>query len=130
MGQRLGIEQDGVRWLRIAAGPRYATSRQRKIYLCNWFVKIVKPGKEQPNDQVQCHVPMKMTKFDIRNYFWKIYGVRVAKVNTRIQLGKEKRVMPVNIRKKKPDVKVAYLTLMDQTFEFPDLFSKYDRKNR
>ena len=29
-----------------------------------------------------------MTKFDIRNYFWKIYGVRVAKVNTRIQLGK------------------------------------------
>ena len=30
----------------------------------------------------------RMTKFDIRNYFWKIYGVRVAKVNTRIQLGK------------------------------------------
>ena len=30
----------------------------------------------------------RMTKFDIRNYFEKIYGVNVAKVNTRIQLGK------------------------------------------
>ena len=29
----------------------------------------------------------RMTKFDIRNYFEKIYGVKVAKVNTRIQLG-------------------------------------------
>ena len=27
-------------------------------------------------------------------------------------IGKEKRVMPFNIRKKKPDVKVAYLTLV------------------
>lgn len=31
----------------------------------------------------------RMTKFDIRNYFEKIYGVKVAKVNTRIQLGME-----------------------------------------
>ena len=30
----------------------------------------------------------RMTKFDIRNYFQKIYGVDVVKVNTRIQLGK------------------------------------------
>ena len=30
----------------------------------------------------------RMTKFDIRNYFEKIYNVRVARVNTRIQLGK------------------------------------------
>ena len=29
----------------------------------------------------------RMTKFDIKNYFEKIYGVKVAKVNTRIQLG-------------------------------------------
>jgi len=70
-----------------------------------------------------------MTKFDIRNYFQKIYGVQVAKVNTRIQLGKEKRApgRPKKL-KKKPDFKVAYLTLVDQTFEFPDLFSKYESK--
>ncbi len=32
---------------------------RQRIYLCNWFVKLVKPGKEIPSDQVQCHVPMK-----------------------------------------------------------------------
>ena len=42
------------------------------------------------SDVVECAIcySPRMTKFDIRNYFWKIYGVRVAKVNTRIQLGK------------------------------------------
>ena len=30
----------------------------------------------------------RMTKFDIRNYFEKIYNIRVKKVNTRIQVGK------------------------------------------
>ncbi len=36
------------------------TSRTRhKIYLCNWFVKLVKPGTELLPNQVQCHVPMK-----------------------------------------------------------------------
>ncbi len=29
----------------------------------------------------------RMTKFDIRNYFQSIYGVSVAQVDTRIQLG-------------------------------------------
>lgn len=101
---------------------------KQQVYLCNWFVKLVKPGKEIPNDQVQAHVPMKMTKFDIKNYFEKIYGLKIAKVNTRIQLGKEHKIMPFGIRRKKPDYKVAYITLVDQTFQFPDLFSKYSRE--
>jgi len=29
------------------------------IYLCNWYVKLVRPGKEIPQDQFQCIVPMK-----------------------------------------------------------------------
>ena len=32
---------------------------KERIYLCNWYVKLVKPGKEIPSNQVQCHVPMK-----------------------------------------------------------------------
>ena len=32
---------------------------KERIFLCNWYVKLVKPGKEIPNNQVQCHVPMK-----------------------------------------------------------------------
>lgn len=112
----------------MATRLRHVVKRRRtpeQVYLCNWFVKLVRPGKEQPNDQVQCHVPMKMTKFDIKNYFEKIYGIRVAKVNTRIQLGKEKTLWQWNIKRKKPDIKVAYLTLADQTFEFPDIYAKH-----
>jgi hypothetical protein len=32
---------------------------KERIYLCNWYVKLVKPGKEIPTNEVQCHVPMK-----------------------------------------------------------------------
>ena len=32
---------------------------KERLYLCNWYVKLVKPGKEIPSNQVQCHVPMK-----------------------------------------------------------------------
>ncbi|XP_019860599.1 PREDICTED: 39S ribosomal protein L23, mitochondrial-like [Amphimedon queenslandica] len=101
-----------------------------KIYLCDWFVKLVKPGRELPKDHVQCHVPMKMTKFDIKNYFERIYGVDIHKVNTRIQRGKEKnrvgKSIPISLRKyRTPDVKVAYLILAKGEFKFPDLFSKY-----
>lgn len=40
------------------AAAAFAFPRQR-IYLCNWYVKLVKPGKELPDNHVQCHVPMK-----------------------------------------------------------------------
>ena len=36
-----------------------------------------------------------MTKFDIKNYFEKIYKIDVAKVNTRIQLGEPVKVYSV-----------------------------------
>ena len=40
-----------------------------------------------------------MTKFDIKNYFEKIYNIDVAKVNTRIQLGENaiKKLTPSKI---------------------------------
>ncbi|CAI8051265.1 39S ribosomal protein L23, mitochondrial [Geodia barretti] len=79
---------------------------RQRIYLCNWYVKLVKPGNELPNNHVQCHVPMQMTKLDIRNYFEKIYSVNVSKVNTRIQLGND-----------------------GGTFEFPDMFGNYSRED-
>ncbi len=55
-----------------------------------------------------------MTKFDVRNYFEKIYGVKVAAVHTRIQKGKLRRdkKQPTKLIKKSCDTKVAYLTLV------------------
>jgi large subunit ribosomal protein L23 len=88
--------------------------RQARICLPNWYVKVVRPGKELPENEVMLHVPLKMTKLDVRNYLQSIYNVEVAKVNTRIQLGKTKTVLKRGQPKKMklPDVKVAYVTLV------------------
>lgn len=37
-----------------------------------------------------------MTKFDIKNYFERIYNVKIANVNTRIQIGERVVVLPDN----------------------------------
>ena len=31
---------------------------QARIFLPNWFIKVVRPGNEQPSDTVQLHVPL------------------------------------------------------------------------
>ena len=43
---------------RRAAAAAFSFPRQR-ILLCNWYVKLVKPGKDLPSNHFQCHVPMK-----------------------------------------------------------------------
>jgi len=89
-------------------------------------MKIVRPGRELPDNTVQFHVPMDMSKLDIRNYLRSIYNVDVYKVNTRIQHGKTKSVIKNGqlVKKKLPDYKVAYVILGSGSFRFPDLFPK------
>ncbi len=62
-----------------------------------------------------------MTKIDVRNYFEKIYGVKVATVHTRIQKGKLRRdrKQPAKFVKKSSDTKVAYLTLVNTVMNLP-----------
>ncbi|XP_068170165.1 large ribosomal subunit protein uL23m isoform X1 [Antennarius striatus] len=84
---------------------------QLRIFRPNWFLTLVRPGKEQPPDTVQFRIPMEMTKFDIKNYLEKIYNVPVGVVRTRIQHGSNKKRNHLNQRVKKPDYKVAYVQL-------------------
>lgn len=97
---------------------------QARIFLPKWFVKVVRPGRELPDDTVQLHVPLDMSKIDIKNYMEKIYNIPVAKVNTRIQAGKVKTKVYRNdaIQYKTPDIKVAYVILKEGSFKFPDVF--------
>ncbi|XP_057313183.1 39S ribosomal protein L23, mitochondrial-like [Hydractinia symbiolongicarpus] len=97
---------------------------QARIFLPRWFVKVVRPGKDIPDDTVQLHVPLDMSKIDIKNYMEKIYSVPVAKVHTRIQSGKVKQFVYGNdvVIKKTPDIKIAYVMLREGTFKFPDMF--------
>merc|ERR1740124_1222072 len=99
---------------------------QARIFLPNWFVKVVRPGKELigDDDVVQLHVPLDMGKIDIKHYLENIYEIPVAKVHTRIQRGKWKEKVYGNdiIYKKTADYKVAYVFLKEGTFKFPDMF--------
>nr|XP_057931293.1 large ribosomal subunit protein uL23m-like isoform X1 [Doryrhamphus excisus] len=84
---------------------------QLRIFRPNWFLTLVRPGKEQPPDTVQFRIPMEMTKNDVKNYLEKIYNVPVGAVRTRIQFGSNKKRNHLNQRVKQPDYKVAYVQL-------------------
>ncbi|XP_069480044.1 large ribosomal subunit protein uL23m isoform X2 [Ambystoma mexicanum] len=96
---------------------------QLRIFRTNFFMTLVRPGREQPEGTVQFRTALEMTKFDIQNYLEKIYNVPVAAVRTRIQHGSNRKRDYRNQRVKRPDYKVAYVQLAHgQMFQFPDLF--------
>jgi len=73
-----------------------------------------------------------MNKLEIKSYLRDVYGVQVDAVSTQIVLGSRKVSRPIlsggrragaTHRYKKPDYKIAYVTLAEgEEFEFPDLF--------
>ncbi|KAJ8247578.1 hypothetical protein GJAV_G00247930 [Gymnothorax javanicus] len=102
---------------------------QIRVFRPNFFLTLVRPGKEQPPDTVQFRIPLEMTKCDVKNYLEKIYNVPVGAVRTRIQFGSNKKRNHLNQRVKRPDYKVAYVQLAGQeTFEFPNIFPEKEGK--
>ncbi|KAK2586993.1 hypothetical protein KPH14_010964 [Odynerus spinipes] len=102
---------------------------QLRIFLPNFWLKLVEPQHKQPKNVVQFHCSMEMTKYDIQNYLEKIYNVNPVHVRTRIALGKIKRLHDNKYVVKEDDIKVAYVVLAkNQTFEFPYLFPKDEMK--
>ncbi|XP_050726317.1 39S ribosomal protein L23, mitochondrial-like [Eriocheir sinensis] len=98
---------------------------QLRVFLPNFFMKIVKPKDPQPPNVVQFHVSPEMTKYDIKNYLEKIYKINVENIITHNKMGEFSRSKFGGYIVKDDDYKVAYVTLpKDQKFEFPDLFPK------
>ncbi|GCC29147.1 hypothetical protein chiPu_0007584 [Chiloscyllium punctatum] len=101
---------------------------QLRVFRTNFFMTLVRPGSEQPENTVQFRIPMEMTKLDVKNYLQSIYSVPVAAVRTRIQYCTNKKRNHKNQRVKRPDYKVAYVQLAQgQTFKFPDIFPQKDQ---
>ncbi|XP_026466103.1 probable 39S ribosomal protein L23, mitochondrial [Ctenocephalides felis] len=97
---------------------------QLRVFLPNFWLKLIRPVHEQPPNVVQFACSMQMTKYDIKNYLEKIYNVPIIDVRTRIQLGKTKRDLKGYIVKEE-DTKLAYVTLpKEEVFEFPNIFKK------
>lgn len=60
---------------------------QRRIFLPNFWMKLVRPLYKQPTNIVQFITPTEMTDYDIKNYLEKIYKVPVAEIRSEIVEG-------------------------------------------
>uniref|UniRef100_A0A2A4JM57 Large ribosomal subunit protein uL23m n=1 Tax=Heliothis virescens TaxID=7102 RepID=A0A2A4JM57_HELVI len=96
---------------------------QLRVFLPNFWMKIVRPEPKQLPNVVQFHCSMEMTKYDIKNYLEKIYNVPVVDIRTRIALGKFRRDIGKGYIVKDDDVKSAYVVLpKDMKFKYPNIF--------
>ncbi|CAM9929556.1 unnamed protein product [Discosporangium mesarthrocarpum] len=83
----------------------------------SWFPNMVMamttaPTRGRPK-QAAFRVPPKMTKWEVKEYLWKIYNVPVKKVTTQNFEGKRKRLQGKRrvYAYKRPDYKKAIVTL-------------------
>lgn len=94
-----------------------------RVFLPNFFMKLVRSKADQPPNIVNFIVPLEMTQFDVKNYLEKIYKVPVAQVSTKVVLGEIKPQATKRYMIKEDDYRLATVTLPEgSTFKFPDLF--------
>lgn len=107
-----------------------AGNPQLRVFLPNFWMKIIQPIHDQPPNIVQFSCSMEMTRHDIKNYLEKIYNVPVKSVRTRIAIGEVKREPQKGYLMKKDDVKLAYVVLpKEMEFKFPEIFQKTDEEH-
>lgn len=93
---------------------------QLRVFLPNFWMKLVKPEEPQPPNVVQFITPTGMTDYDIKNYLEKIYKVKVVRVVSDMEDGKIKEAYKGGYLVKEEDFRRAYVYLpRDQKFEFP-----------
>lgn len=85
---------------------------QLRVFLPDFWMKLIKPTEPQPKNVVTFSVSMQMTKYDVQNYLTKIYKLPVVDVRTRIALGKTKQDVKYGYVTKEDDMKIAYVTLV------------------
>ena len=61
---------------------------QLRVFLPNFWMKLVRPIEKQPPNIVQFIVSMEMSRYDIKNYLEKIYRIPVVDVRTHVMQGK------------------------------------------
>lgn len=92
---------------------------QLRVFLPNFWMKLIRPTHNQPGNVVQFACSMEMTKFDVQNYLEKIYKVPVVEVRTRVDMGKTYKEPGRGYVIKKEDTKIAYVTLVSSSSSHP-----------
>uniref|UniRef100_A0A0A9WQJ2 Large ribosomal subunit protein uL23m n=1 Tax=Lygus hesperus TaxID=30085 RepID=A0A0A9WQJ2_LYGHE len=103
---------------------------QLRIFLPNFWMKLVRPEHKQPENVVQFITPTQMSDHDIKQYLEKIYKVEVASVRSQIKEGLIKRQRLRGYIIKEPDYRQAFITLPPgQTFKFPDISTEKEKQD-
>ncbi|XP_050441668.1 probable 39S ribosomal protein L23, mitochondrial [Adelges cooleyi] len=106
---------------------------QLRVFLPNFWMKLLRPEEKQPKNVVQFAVPTGMSNYDIKNYLEKIYKVTVINVESDIENGLLRRAIRNKYGQvvKDDDFRRAYVTLpRDQEFEFPEVCTSEENKKR
>nr|CAH0103003.1 unnamed protein product [Daphnia galeata] len=97
-----------------------------RVFLPDFWMKLVKPSHTLLPNQVQFVVSSQMTKLDVKQYLEKIYNLPVIHVSTYNRMGKTKTA-PNRYVTKEQDEKIAFVTLeKDQKFTFPEIYGNND----
>lgn len=89
-----------------------------RVFLPNFWLKLVRPPHEQPPNVVQFSCSMEMTKHDVKNYLEKIYNVKCIDVRTRIHMTKTRKDPGKGYVVKDDDIKYAYVILVSPLLIF------------
>ena len=96
---------------------------QLRVYLPNFWMKLLQPKENDPKNLVTFKVPVQMTNWDIRNYLEKIYKVPVVGVRSEVKCGDIKPAPGAKYLIKGDDYRLAYISLpKDKEFNWPNLF--------
>lgn len=85
---------------------------QLRVFLPNFWMKLIRPPHNTPDNTVHFAVSMEMSKIDVKNYLAKIYNVPVIEVQTHIKSGRTFKDHYFSYVKKNDDVKIACVTLV------------------
>lgn len=99
---------------------------QLRVFLPNFWLKLIKPTHNQPANVVQFACSMEMTKYDVQNYLEKIYNVPVVGVRMYIKMGPTQRDKVHGYVTKDEDTKMAYITLVGFIILFDYLIINYN----
>lgn len=91
---------------------------QLRVFLPNFWMKLVRPENEQPPNVVLFKVSMEMSEHDVENYLREIYKVPVVGVRCRIQMGEFYMCPFKRYVKKRNDDKFAYVHMVRHRTKF------------
>ncbi|ORY81337.1 hypothetical protein BCR37DRAFT_380145 [Protomyces lactucae-debilis] len=105
----------------------------KKVYLPSTIFTLVRGSGRLPANQAMFHVPLKVNKFDVRDYLFNLYGLVTTSVKTMIQQSplqrgtNKQRARGLHFMKPlqmtRPASSKRVIVTMEQPFTYPEAYA-------